>query len=114
METVRCWWGTHMRYAPGCLSERPRLATSTALGSGFEQVRAGVSAHVRQPHGWMLMMRGRTPVRSSYEEQARNACVGGSHPIEHVNTVSHRLRPEPLGARLCSSIVCAPPRTSKE
>jgi hypothetical protein len=113
VETVRCWWGTHMRYAPGCLSERPRLATSTALGSGFEQVRAGVSAHVRQPHGWMLMMRGRTPVRSSYEEQASNACVGGSHPIEHVNTVSHRLRPEPLGARLCSSIVCAPPRTSK-
>jgi hypothetical protein len=43
---------------------------SIALASSFERVRAGVSAQApRQPHGWMLIMRGRTVVRSSYELQ---------------------------------------------
>ena len=91
-----------MRKLPGCLSERPRLIPSSALASSFERVCAGVSAQARQPHGWMLIIRGRTVVRSSYELQRPWGA-----PVTRFSTsmlCAMASGQKPLGALLCSRV----------
>ena len=89
-----------MRKLLGCLLERPRLIPSIALASSFERVRAGVSAQARQPHGWMLIMRGRAVVRSSYELQRPWGAPVTRFRMSMLCDVASTQNP--LGALLCS------------